>query len=60
MPQRVAADVLLYFALSDGGLEAALDTVGGNRYGAFLRGEQEYLWPVLEPIKSRLGHRLDR
>ncbi len=47
MSQRVAADILLYFALPDGGLQAALHAVGGNGHGAFPGGEKEYLWPVL-------------
>ena len=60
MPQRVGADVLLYFALPHGGFQATLDTVGGNGHGALLGGEQEDLGSVLEPIQSKLGQRLDR
>ena len=30
MSQRVAIDILLYFALPNGGLQTALHTVGGN------------------------------
>ena len=47
MPQRVAADVFVYLALPDGGLQAALHAVGSNGHGAFLGGKKEYLWPVL-------------
>ena len=47
VPQRVAAYVLVYIALPQGCLEAALHTVGGNGLDAFLGGKQPYLWPVL-------------
>ena len=60
MPQHVIADVLLYFALPDGGLQAASHTVGGYGHGAFPGGKKEYLWPVLEPVDSQLCQRLDR
>ncbi len=47
VPQRVAAYVLVYIALPQGRLEAALHAVGSNGLDAFLGGEKPYLWPVL-------------
>ena len=47
VPQRVAAYVLVYIALPQSGLEAALHAVGGNRPGGILGGEKPCLWPAL-------------
>ncbi len=60
VPQRVAAYVLVYIALPQGCLEAALHAVGGNGLGAFLGGKKPYLRPVLQPVESQLGQYLDR
>jgi hypothetical protein len=60
MSQRMTANVLLYFALPDGGFQATLDTVGRNGHGALLGGEQEDLGSVFEPIQSQLGQRVNR
>ena len=46
VPQGVAADVLAYGALPQGGLEAAVHTLGRNGLGVLFGGEKPYFWPV--------------
>jgi hypothetical protein len=42
----VAADVFIYIALPDGGLETALHTVGCNGPGGILGGKKPFAGPV--------------